>query len=514
MEYNYLIRDGKELKIGIYITYFPSLDPRFISYQKKVFDKFNVKINQIQVEPNYLNKGYNSHGTLLTELSKNEDVDYLIFFDADAIPLKEGFLESIIDRIYGKHVILGIEQHSNRLSGTIPYAGPACFAISKETYNLLDQPSYNETKRSDVAEELSYASREKGVEVDLFAFTKCEIPYWPLKDGIMFGVASVYEDLIFHNFESRNNSEHTNLFVKKCKEVLNEIDLHILIHTMPYEIDQLEVLLTQFKHSSKYLTGDDVVLVDVVLNNNLIDWENSSFPKEYFTDKFNKLEQFTRTWACTKFDINEDQTILGCVSHRRRAINETNSKALFTIDTDIVISPYLLFHIVNSIKVLEDPYFVLTPQITPMWDDSWKILVNEKYHHEIPGKGFKTRDPYKHSECLGEVTIKPINTFKFGGGYSTVISSKLAKLVGIPEELGHYGLEDTYFMYCFEMLKQSGTIVTQYILENEVVVEDNLFRFNPYQKYLKIIDRREEFQKVASENFQREVNKFGNSLKI
>ena len=74
--------------------------------------------------------------------------------------------------------------------------------------------------------------------------------------------------------------------VKKCKEVLNEIDLHILIHTMPYEIDQLEVLLTQFKHSSKYLTGDDVVLVDVVLNNNLIDWENSSFPKEYFTDKF------------------------------------------------------------------------------------------------------------------------------------------------------------------------------------------------------------------------------------
>jgi hypothetical protein len=35
MNYNYLIRDGKELKIGIYAAYFDSLDPRFISYQKK-----------------------------------------------------------------------------------------------------------------------------------------------------------------------------------------------------------------------------------------------------------------------------------------------------------------------------------------------------------------------------------------------------------------------------------------------------------------------------------------------
>ena len=157
MDYNYIEKDGKKLKIGIYTAYFKSLDPRFISYQKKVFDKFGVKINQILVEPNMLNRGFNSHGTLLTELSRNEDVDYFIFFDADVIPLKSNFLELIINRIYGKKVILGIEQHSNRLPNTIPYAGPACFAISKETYNLLGQPAFNETKRSDVAEEIGRA---------------------------------------------------------------------------------------------------------------------------------------------------------------------------------------------------------------------------------------------------------------------------------------------------------------------------------------------------------------------
>ena len=512
MDYNYIEKDGKKLKIGIYTAYFKSLDPRFISYQKKVFDKFGVKINQILVEPNMLNRGFNSHGTLLTELSRNEDVDYFIFFDADAIPLKSNFLELIINRIYGKKVILGIEQHSNRLPNTIPYAGPACFAISKETYNLLGQPAFNETKRSDVAEELSYISREKGIEIDLFAFEECKIPVWPLKDNIKFGIASTYEGLIFHNFESRNNSEHTIHFVNKCKEVLGEVDLHMLIHIMPYEIDQLELLLTQFKHSAKYLNENDIVLVDVILNNNLTDWNKSIFPKSYFINKFKQLEILTQTWAKTKFEVNEDQTILGCVSHRRRAIKETQAKALFTIDSDIVVSPTLLFHIINAVKLIEDQYYIITPQITPMWDDSWKILVNENFINEPSGDGFKTRDPYKHADCFGEVSIRPIPVFKFGGGLATVISADLAKKISLPESLGHYGLEDTYMMTCAQVLKQRGIKVQQHILENEVVVEDQLFRFNPYKEYIHSIDKREEFKKVANDSFEKEINNFINKI--
>jgi hypothetical protein len=508
MKYNHITKNGKNLKIGIYTAYFASLDPRFITYQKKVFDKFGIEINQILVEPNLLNRGFNSHGTLLTELSRNEDVDYLIFFDADAIPLKSNFIDIILDRIYGKHAIIGIEQHSNRLPNTTPYAGPACFAISKETYNILGQPAYNETTRSDVAEELSYISKEKNVEVNFFEFSNCEVPCWPLKDDVYFGIASVYEDLIFHNFESRNNSEHTNRFVKKCKEILNEIDLHMLIHIMPYEIDQLEILLTQLKHNSKYLTEDDTILVDILLNLNLVDWDNSTFPKSYFINKLHQLERLTKTWAITDFKANDDQTVLGCVSHRREAIKNTNSKALLTIDADIVISPYLLFHILSSIKVIENTYYILTPQISPLWDDSWKLLVNKNYINEPAGNMFKFRDPYKYSNCFGDVNLQPINGFKFGGGLATVISSKLAKMVNIPKKLGHYGLEDTYMMFCFDILKQKGIDITQYILENEVVVEDHLFRANPYKDYLTIINRQEEFKKIALENFENEINNF------
>ena len=44
MNYNYLIRDGKELKIGIYAAYFDSLDPRFIF----INSGYNVRPTDIQ----------------------------------------------------------------------------------------------------------------------------------------------------------------------------------------------------------------------------------------------------------------------------------------------------------------------------------------------------------------------------------------------------------------------------------------------------------------------------------
>jgi hypothetical protein len=60
------------------------------------------------------------------------------------------------------------------------------------------------------------------------------------------------------------------------------------------------------------------------------------------------------------------------------------------------------------------------------------------------------------------------------------------------------------------MLKQKGLDVTQYILENEIIVEDHLYRFNPYKNYLSTINKQEEFKKIAYENFEKELIIFGN----
>lgn len=289
--------------------------------------------------------------------------------------------------------------------------------------------------------------------------------------------------------------------------------IQIVIHCLPQEIDQLEQLLIRLKYNANYLNRGEDILVDVVLNCNLVDWNTSSIPKSFFINKFNQLEQLTKTWAKTQFEVNEDGTIQGCVSHRRKSIAETKSDALLILDTDIFFSNTLLYFIYNAVETLKNknPYFILTPQTTPMWDNSWDPIVNNEFKND--GIHFQSRDPYKYAQRLSDnVTISPINSFKFGGGWATVISTLLAKKIDIPESLGHYGLEDTFIMYCSQMMQQKGLGVTQYILENEIIVEDHLYRFNPYKEFLTVINKQEEFKNIAHKNFQNELIKFGDSL--
>jgi hypothetical protein len=63
--------------------------------------------------------------------------------------------------------------------------------------------------------------------------------------------------------------------------------------------------------------------------------------------------------------INEDGTIQGCVSHRRRVANDTEAKAILAADPDMIFSPTLLYHLINAIKMIPDEYYILTPQTTP-----------------------------------------------------------------------------------------------------------------------------------------------------
>jgi hypothetical protein len=215
VKYNYINKNGELLKVGVYSVYFPNNDLRYRDLQKSIFDKFNVEINQIKWEGPM---DYDGHPNFMNEISNNEDVDYLVFFDIDAFPMKPDFLQIILDRVYGKETMLGIEQKTSHLNNDI-YAGPACFCISKKFYNTLGNPKYNATGRSDVAEELSHICREKNYNISYLKFDKCEIDRWELKPGIMFGNGSTYEDLIFHNFHSASGG-NIEIYIKNANKIL------------------------------------------------------------------------------------------------------------------------------------------------------------------------------------------------------------------------------------------------------------------------------------------------------
>ena len=208
-EYNYV----KGYKVGIYTPYMKNLDQSVIDAQRSVFDVFDFKINQVYWE--------GRHAEFSNFIARNEDVDFFILFDIDAIPLRPDFLELVIE-MAGKDKIVGAEQVTIHISDDA-FAAPSCFIMSKDLYERMNQPDFEITDRSDDTQELTYLAQEMGIEVRLLKFTHCEKEhyYWRFKDGRKYGYGSYYEDLAYHNFESRMGA-YIHLFLNKCKEIVKK----------------------------------------------------------------------------------------------------------------------------------------------------------------------------------------------------------------------------------------------------------------------------------------------------
>lgn len=207
-EYEYEIVDGR--KIGIYSSYGSNIDQSVIDSQARVFQTFDRKINQVSWD--------GRHPAFLDHITRTEEVDFFVFFDIDAVPLRPDFLEEMIERA-GEDSILGAEQVSVHISDHL-FAASFAFCISRKLYERMGRPSFEITDRSDCAQELTHLAQEMGIRVDLIKFSECkkEHYYWKLPDGRKYGYGSRYEDLIYHNFESRH-SAFRNFFLEECKEI-------------------------------------------------------------------------------------------------------------------------------------------------------------------------------------------------------------------------------------------------------------------------------------------------------
>jgi len=284
--------------------------------------------------------------------------------------------------------------------------------------------------------------------------------------------------------------------------------IHIITHILPQEIDHLEQMLIHLKKSSKWISYEDY-LVEVVLNTKLTDWSKSKLDEQFFINKFDLLEQLTNSWCETKFEVS-DGTILGCNDIRRRALRTSKADYIMYLDADNIFSESLLYHLKSYTDYLltQDGYNILVPEITRLWDDSWDVITNQNYLQiEASHKNYFNRDPYNVDFNSNDVSINPINTFKFAG-WGTCIPTKLRNIIDIPDSLGSYGLDDTFVMMACLKLKSKGHNIQQYTLQNEIIIENNKFRFNPYQNYLTNIDKREEFKNQAHNNFNLELQKY------
>ena len=215
----HVVINNKKVKIA---TFFNSktFSTEVAEYQKKVFDKFNLIINQYDNDIR--------HPEFMDNFMKNEDSDVYIFFDIDCIPLVSNIYELILNEV-SDNSIFGVAQQDNCFPNNVEYAGPSCFAINKIMYEKLGKISFVEGQRDflgvgrshgDVAEEFSRVCRDNDYKVNLWYPTHYDKDdqVWKLGDKY-FGNGTIYNDSVYHCFEIRLK-KNENRFIKKCKEIL------------------------------------------------------------------------------------------------------------------------------------------------------------------------------------------------------------------------------------------------------------------------------------------------------
>jgi len=290
----------------------------------------------------------------------------------------------------------------------------------------------------------------------------------------------------------------------------------ISIFALPQEIDDLQNILYNLKRNMAYLPANIRMDIDITfcLSDEVTDWENSTLPREYFLEKFDSLRPLMDWSDNPKIQIEYGKNILGCVSQRRHS-TQYLSNYDFTIwmDCDMFFPDSTILTLASSYVAAKDSKFdnvIITPQFVRQWDSSWDILVHDDY------KDFKLmyhEDADIIQDSLydyGDLGLQPLPTFKFAGGWCTLLSNDLLRHIPIPESFGHYGMEDTYITEVCKFLHTTKTLnVVQFSVTNLLVGELYKHRCNEHMKRFVVSrNRKEEFRTIATNNFEKEYNNF------
>lgn len=257
-------------------------------------------------------------------------------------------------------------------------------------------------------------------------------------------------------------------------ETSGRTNIKIVLHVMPWEIDMFEQFVNQLRKSVYYLPNDVNIILDVTLNlsDYFIDWDKSRMSKEFFDNKFYNILKKLTPFISYKTKVI-DCGVYGHLNAQRDAVDiDTNYYILST--PDIIFDEKLLAYYCEAIKSVKNEYFLITPQITKMWDNSWDMLVNDRYQN-IPYETYIKKSCFDiihdQNNSQNEVKLKPLPTSKFAGWFDICNKAFYEKLVPVWPEWEGYGGWDYYSLMVSDVYKKLGGDFQQYLLEEQVIVE-------------------------------------------
>lgn len=206
------------MNVEFHSLYWDNVDINLVNAHKQVMKHFNIDMNYSAINMN--------HGQWLDKILANATADVVAIIEPDCIPLNRECIDRFTKYAYENDSFVGLAQVSNHMAPALHiYAAPAMFIISVRGYNKMGRPSFADNEYYDAAELVSYCAESMGV------LYKCLIPrffekiptsgkVWRLGSIAVYGIGTVYDDCIYHLFESRK-ALNVELFVNRCKEVIS-----------------------------------------------------------------------------------------------------------------------------------------------------------------------------------------------------------------------------------------------------------------------------------------------------
>lgn len=234
---------------------------------------------------------------------------------------------------------------------------------------------------------------------------------------------------------------------------------------MPWEIDYALLTFSQLKKSLYYLPTDGVkITIDSVLNlsSNIIDWNKSKLPKEYFIEKYNTYSLILDRIYTHNKKIYEGDKLYGHLDLQRECVGKEFTHYL-NICPDLYFSETILTSYIQTIPIIKERFpkishYIIVPEIFQMWDETWQEIVGPEYE-DVPNKNWHMADIFdiraakKYQERLAlmhnkdRIGLRVVKKYLKWTGWFDLYPKELYEKIIIPPKDWHgYGPWDLFGM--------------------------------------------------------------------
>jgi hypothetical protein len=243
---------------------------------------------------------------------------------------------------------------------------------------------------------------------------------------------------------------------------------------MAWELDYCLQSFTQLKKSKYYLSNEDTIELDICLNMSsyLINWDKCKLNKDLLKTRFLEYLKLLKDYKVNA-SIYEDNKLYGHLDHQREVISE-EVDFYINICPDMYFSEHLLALMIQSSKQIENKYFIITPEISKMWDATWDEITNSDWHHVEYSKWnevdlFDIRAKMK--EKGEDIVLDPTNKSKWAGWFDLYNKGMYEELCPIHDDWTGYGPHDWYSLMLTEYVKSKSVDFQQYVMRGQIIFE-------------------------------------------